>query len=229
MVFLSFSGPDSHPPSPFSPALIKTRSTSSPPALRSAPSSSRDPCFSTPAPSRRMRKRRPAPADHAPSLNTITCPLRSPPARAQMTPRKRWPSLPPNSRRRPRNRLPSLRTLKSAKRAQSWSPSRPRHTRFAHPKLPLLSLMDPTFVLNLYYLHGIATVARTRSANVNAAEGFEYVAMPRFRVWTGMASEELDGRMRFGKRTLEYANQKFKWLHCYLDKWVRVSYRNLIY
>lgn len=68
--------------------------------------------------------------------------------------------------------------------------------------------MDPTFVLNLYYLHGIATVARTRIANVNAAEGFEYVAMPRFRVWTGTASEELDGRMRFGKRTLEYANQK---------------------
>lgn len=78
--------------------------------------------------------------------------------------------------------------------------------------------MDPTFVLNLYYLHGIATVSRTRIANVNAAEGFEYVAMPLFRVWTGTASEELDGRLRFRKRTLEYANQKFKWLHCYLDK-----------
>lgn len=161
---------------------------------------------------------RPAPVAHAPSLNTITCPLRFPPARAQTTPRKRWPSLPPNSRRRPRNQPPSLRTLKSAKRVQSRSPSHPRHTRFTHPKLPLLSLMDPTFVLNLYYLHGIATVARTRIANVNAAEGFEYVAMPRFRVWTGTTSEELDERMRFRKRTLEYANQKFKWLHCYLDK-----------
>lgn len=140
--FLSFSDPDSQPLSPFSPALTKTRSTSSPPALRSAPSSSRDPCSSTPAPSRRTRrkrKHRPAPADHAPSPNTITCPLRSPPARAQTTPRKRWPSLPPSSRRRPRNRPRSLRTSKSAKARRAGLRRAPRHTRFAHPKLPLLS------------------------------------------------------------------------------------------
>uniref|UniRef100_A0A9J8D1S4 Glucocorticoid induced 1a n=1 Tax=Cyprinus carpio carpio TaxID=630221 RepID=A0A9J8D1S4_CYPCA len=98
-------GPDSQPPSPFSPALTKTRSTSSPPALRSAPSSSRDPSSSTRAPSRRTRRKRrarPAPAAH--TTTTITCPLRSPPARAQTT----LPNLPP-----------SLRTLKSAKRCRA--------------------------------------------------------------------------------------------------------------
>lgn len=53
--------------------------------------------------------------------------------------------------------------------------------------------MDPTFVLNLYYLHGIATVARMRIANVNADEGFEYVASTHFHVGTGTAFSRTEG------------------------------------
>lgn len=128
--FLSFSGPDNQPPSPSSPALTKTKSILSPPAPHSARSSFPAPCSSIPAPSRRTRRnrtRRPAPAHYTIQPPKVTtCPLRSPPARVQMTLQNHSPVHPPNNRRRPQNRLLSFRTLKSVKRAELVS-AVPRH------------------------------------------------------------------------------------------------------